>query len=107
MASGYWLYQLLVVFTHSLSIHFPFSSTLSLSSAFVHYIYHISPFLHSQLTRDERSDNEEEEEEETEDEGEEQHKLGNGLAVDEKEDKNGCFGCLSPPENICRSKTVY
>lgn len=65
----------------------------------------------AQLTRDERSDNEEEEEEEesstTEDEGAEQHKLGNGVAADEKEDKNGCFGCLSPPENIYRSKTVY
>lgn len=64
----------------------------------------------SQLTRDERSDNEEEEEEEsssTEDEVVGQHKLGNGLAVDEKGDKNGCFGCLSPPENMCQSKTVY
>lgn len=63
----------------------------------------------SQLTRDERSDNEEEEEEEsstTEDGGEEQHKLGNGSAVDE-EDKNSCFGCLSPPKNMCQAKTVY
>lgn len=64
----------------------------------------------SQLTRDERSDNEDEEEEEsslTEDGDEEHHKLANGLTVDEKEDKNGCFGCLSPRENICLSKTVY
>ncbi|XP_045929921.1 ceramide synthase 2-like [Micropterus dolomieu] len=69
----------------------------------------IRKFMFGTLTRDERSDNEEEVEEEsslTEDEAEEQHKLGNGSAVDEK-DKNGCFGCLSPPENICRSKTVY
>lgn len=62
----------------------------------------------SQLTRDERSDIEEEEESSsTEDEAEEQHKFGNGRAVDDKQDKNGCFGCLSPPEDICRSKTVY
>lgn len=62
------------------------------------------------MTRDERSENEEEEEEEsnaTEDEAAEEHKLGNGHAVHEKEDKNGCFGCLSPREDICRSKTVY
>lgn len=46
----------------------------------------------SQLTRDERSDNEEEEEESSlaEDESEEEHKLGNGLAVGE-EDKNSSF----------------
>lgn len=64
----------------------------------------------SQLTRDERSDNEEEEEEDSslsEDEGQEQHKVGNGLTVDQKEGKKSCFGCLSPPENICQSKTVY
>lgn len=63
----------------------------------------------SQLTRDERSDNEEEEEEEsslTEDEAEEQHKLGKGRVVDGK-DKNGCFGRLPPPEDICCLKTVY
>ncbi|XP_051235995.1 ceramide synthase 2 isoform X2 [Dicentrarchus labrax] len=69
----------------------------------------IRKFVTGTLIKDERSDNEEEEEEEsslTED-SEEQHKLSNGLAVDEKEDKNSCFGCLSPPENICRSKTVY
>ena len=62
------------------------------------------------MTGDERSENEEEEEGEssqTEDEGVGQHKLGNGHAVDEKEDKSGCFGCLSPPKDICRSKTVY
>lgn len=81
----------------------------SIKIALFLYIYCIFLLLKPQLTRDERSDNEEEEEEEsslTEDEAEEQHKLGNGSAVDEK-DKNGCFGCLSPPENICRSKTVY
>ncbi|XP_044045529.1 ceramide synthase 2 isoform X2 [Siniperca chuatsi] len=66
----------------------------------------IRKFLFGTLTRDERSDNEEEESSPTEDEGEEQHKLGNGLVVDEKEDKNGCFRCLSPPENLCWSKTV-
>lgn len=61
----------------------------------------------SQLTRDERSDHEEEEESSTtEDEAEKKHKLGNGEAVHMKTDKNGCFGCLSPPEDICRSKTV-
>lgn len=60
----------------------------------------------SQLQGDERSENEEEEEEEnstTEDEGSKQH---NGLAVNGKK-KNGCFGCLSPPEDLSRSKTVY
>lgn len=65
----------------------------------------VSLFLMSQLTRDERSDNDEEEEEEsslTDDEGAEQHKLGNGLAVDEK-NKNGY---LSPPENFSWPKTV-
>ncbi|XP_074479818.1 ceramide synthase 2 [Sebastes fasciatus] len=71
----------------------------------------IRKFIFGTLTRDERSDNEEEEEEEessqSEDESEEQHKLGNGLELREKEDKNGSFGCLSPPETIFRSKTVY
>uniref|UniRef100_A0A8D3AVY5 Ceramide synthase 3a n=1 Tax=Scophthalmus maximus TaxID=52904 RepID=A0A8D3AVY5_SCOMX len=70
----------------------------------------IRKFMFSKMTRDERSENEEEEEEEsnaTEDEAAEEHKLGNGHAVHEKEDKNGCFGCLSPREDICRSKTVY
>ncbi|XP_034536519.1 ceramide synthase 2 [Notolabrus celidotus] len=65
-------------------------------------------FIFGTLTRDERSDDEEEDEEESlpsENESEEQHKLGNGSAVDEKEDKNG-FSSLSPPETICRSKTV-
>ncbi|CAJ1048544.1 ceramide synthase 2 [Xyrichtys novacula] len=65
-------------------------------------------FIFGTLTRDERSDVEEEDEEDSvpsEDESEEQHKLGNGSAVDEKEDKNG-FSSLSPPENICWSKTV-
>lgn len=59
----------------------------------------------SQLTRDERSDNDVEEEEEstsTEDEGAEKHKLGNGLAVDEK-NKNGY---LSPQEYFSQPKTV-
>lgn len=69
----------------------------------------IRKFMFGNLTRDERSDNEEEEEEEssmTEDEGEQQqHQLVGGL-VDEEKDKNGCFGCLSPPENIHWSKTV-
>ncbi|KAG7220837.1 hypothetical protein INR49_031576 [Caranx melampygus] len=69
----------------------------------------IRKFIFGTLTRDERSDNEEEEDESsmTEDEGAEQHKLRNGLAADEREEKNGCFGRLSPPKNICRSKTVY
>ncbi|XP_060924226.1 ceramide synthase 2 [Limanda limanda] len=72
----------------------------------------VRKFIFGTMTGDERSENEEEEEEEdgessqTEDEGVGQHKLGNGHAVDEK-DKSGCFGCLSPPEVICRSKTVY
>nr|XP_020487117.1 ceramide synthase 2-like [Labrus bergylta] len=69
----------------------------------------IKKFIFGTLTRDERSDGEDEEEEESfpsEDEGEGQHKLGNGRAMDEKEDKNGCFESLSPPENICWSKTV-
>lgn len=60
----------------------------------------------SQLTRDERSDHEDEEEDErstTEEEAEKKHKVGNGLA---ELDKSGCFGCLSPPEELCRSKTV-
>ncbi|XP_031148557.1 ceramide synthase 2 isoform X2 [Sander lucioperca] len=68
----------------------------------------IRKFMFGTLTRDERSDNEEEEEEEsslTEDECKDQHKLGNGLAVGEKRDKRNGFQCLSPPENICRSKT--
>ncbi|XP_069567578.1 ceramide synthase 2 [Brachyistius frenatus] len=70
----------------------------------------IKKFMFGTLTRDERSDNEEEEGEEsssTEDEGERRHKLVKGPAADGKDDKNGCFGCLSPPENICWSKTVY
>ncbi|XP_053741695.1 ceramide synthase 2 [Synchiropus splendidus] len=65
-------------------------------------------FLFGNLTRDERSDNEEEEEDDgslTEDGDEDQHKLGNGVSVDEK-DKNGCLGRLSMPENLCLSKTV-
>ncbi|KAK5874608.1 hypothetical protein PBY51_019542 [Eleginops maclovinus] len=69
----------------------------------------IKKFMFGNLTRDERSDFEEEEEEEssqTEDEGEHQHKLGNGFATGEKEEKNRGFGCISPPENMCRSKTV-
>ncbi|XP_062299415.1 ceramide synthase 2 [Scomber scombrus] len=74
----------------------------------------IRKFVFGTLTGDERSDNEEEEEEEeenesesslTEDEGKGQHKLGNGLAFDEKEEQNGCLGCLSPPEHICQPKT--
>lgn len=63
----------------------------------------------SQLTRDERSDHEDEEEDEistTEEEAEKNHKVGNGLAVHTELDKSGCFGCLSPPEDLCRSKTV-
>lgn len=64
-------------------------------------------FMFGTLTRDERSDYEEEDEEESApsgDEGEEQHKLSNGSAVDERE-KNG-FSSLSPPENVCLSKTL-
>lgn len=70
----------------------------------------IKKFMFGTLTRDERSDNEEEEGEDsspTEDEGEQQNKPVNGLSVDEKDDRNSSFGCLSPPENICWSKTVY
>ncbi|KAF7656716.1 hypothetical protein LDENG_00037220, partial [Lucifuga dentata] len=73
----------------------------------------IRKFLFGTLTRDERSDNEEEEEEEEEEEGSsaeeegEEHKNSNGVTAEEKEDKNGCFDCLSPPENMFRSKTVY
>ncbi|XP_026234480.1 ceramide synthase 2 [Anabas testudineus] len=65
----------------------------------------IRKFMFGTLTRDERSDNDVEEEEEstsTEDEGAEKHKLGNGLAVDEK-NKNGY---LSPQEYFSRPKTV-
>ncbi|KAK1890815.1 Ceramide synthase 2 [Dissostichus eleginoides] len=75
-------------------------------------LHMIKKFMFGNLTRDERSDfeeNEEDEEEEsslTEDEGEQQHKLGNGFSVSETEEKNGGFGCMSPPENMCRSKTV-
>lgn len=67
----------------------------------------------SQMTRDERSDHEEEEEDESsmteaeaEAEAEKNHKVGNGLAVHTDMDKSGCFGCLSPSEDLCRSKTV-
>lgn len=63
----------------------------------------------SQLTRDERSDHEDEEEDEistTEEEAENNYKVGNGLAVHTALDKSGCFGRLSPPEDLCRSKTV-
>lgn len=75
--------------------------------SFVFFWICISLWLVSQLTRDERSDHEEEEESSTtEDEAEKKHKLGNGQAAHMKTDKNGCFGCLSPPEDICRSKTV-
>ncbi|KAG7482719.1 ceramide synthase 3 [Solea senegalensis] len=67
----------------------------------------IRKFMFGNLIRDERSENEEEEDEDnsstTDDEG--QHKLSNGHAVDKE--KNGCFGRLSPPEDISRSKTVY
>lgn len=67
----------------------------------------VRKFITGSLTRDERSDHEEEEESSTtEDEAEKKHKLGNGQAAHMKTDKNGCFGCLSPPEDICRSKTV-
>lgn len=94
---------LFLLSTHCLSpifLSFPFFP----STSFL-YIYVISLFLMSQLTRDERSDNDEEEEEESsskEDEGAEQQKLGNGLAVDE--DKNGYS---SPLENFSRPKTVH
>ncbi|CAN9506915.1 unnamed protein product [Ophioblennius macclurei] len=70
----------------------------------------IKKFMFGNLKRDERSDNEEDEGEDdslTEEEVEQPHKLTNGSAVDEKEDKNGCFGHLSPPEDLCWSKTVY
>ncbi|XP_032392464.1 ceramide synthase 2 isoform X2 [Etheostoma spectabile] len=70
----------------------------------------IRKFMFGTLTRDERSDIEDEEDEEsslTEDECKDQHKLANGLAVGEKKDKRNGFRCLSPPENNCRSKTVY
>lgn len=56
-------------------------------STFFVYIHCVCLFRMSQLTRDERSDNDEEDEEGsslTDDEGAQQHKLGNGLAVDEK-----------------------
>lgn len=60
-----------------------------------------------QLTGDERSDHEEEEESSTtEEEAEKNHKVANGLALQTEMDKSGCFGCLSPPEDLCRSKTV-
>ncbi|XP_028257241.1 ceramide synthase 2 [Parambassis ranga] len=71
----------------------------------------IRKFIFGTLTRDERSENEEEDDEnssQTEDEGaQQQHKHANGLAAGEKDDKNGCFGHLSPPKNMCRSKTVH
>lgn len=66
----------------------------------------IKKFMFGNLKQDERSDNEEEESSLTEEEVEEKHKFENGSALDEK-DKNGCFGHLSPPENLCWSKTVY
>ncbi|KAM4602650.1 ceramide synthase 2 [Polymixia lowei] len=68
----------------------------------------VRKFLFGTLTSDERSDNEEEDEEENSsiEEEDEQNKLGNGLGVNEKEGKNGCFGHLSLSENICQSKTV-
>ncbi|XP_041865041.1 ceramide synthase 2 [Melanotaenia boesemani] len=59
------------------------------------------------LTKDERSDNDDDEGQETsptEDEVQ-QHQPVNGLAADKKDGKNGFFG-LSPPENVCQSKTV-
>jgi len=62
----------------------------------------------SKLTQDERSDNNEEDGQEsspTEDEVVQQHKPVSGLAIDENDDKNGYFG-LSPPENVCWSKTM-
>ncbi|KAK5936064.1 hypothetical protein CgunFtcFv8_021365 [Champsocephalus gunnari] len=75
-------------------------------------LHMIKKFMFGNLTRDERSDFEEEEEEEevesslTEDEGEQQHKLGNGCSASETEEKNGGSGCMSPPENMHRSRPV-
>ncbi|XP_075867683.1 ceramide synthase 2 isoform X2 [Nelusetta ayraudi] len=71
----------------------------------------VRKFMSGNMTRDERSDHEEEEEDESstteaEAEAEKNHKVGNGLAVHTEMDKSGCFGCLSPPEDLCRSKTV-
>lgn len=62
-----------------------------------------------QLTKDERSDNEEEDGDEsssTQDEVEQRHKPAGSLVADKKYDKNGGSRSLSPPENICWSKTV-
>lgn len=81
----------------------PLNICISASLLFSFFFF---SFFTSQLTRDERSDNEDEEEdEENEDEAEAQHKVVSGLEFDEKEDQNGCLGCLSPPEHICQPKT--
>ncbi|XP_030580065.1 ceramide synthase 2 [Archocentrus centrarchus] len=69
----------------------------------------IRKFIFGTLTKDERSENEEEEGDEsssTQDEGEQKHKPANRQGAVKKEDKNGGPGCLSPPENICWSKTA-
>ncbi|XP_005945782.1 ceramide synthase 2 [Haplochromis burtoni] len=69
----------------------------------------IRKFMFGTLTKDERSDNEEEDGDEsssTQDEVEQRHKPAGSLVADKKCDKNGGSRSLSPPENICWSKTV-
>nr|XP_004568752.1 ceramide synthase 3 [Maylandia zebra]XP_004568753.1 ceramide synthase 3 [Maylandia zebra] len=69
----------------------------------------IRKFMFGTLTKDERSDNEEEDGDEsssTQDEVEQRHKPAGSLVADKKYDKNGGSRSLSPPENICWSKTV-
>ncbi|CAI5671972.1 ceramide synthase 2 isoform X1 [Oreochromis niloticus] len=68
----------------------------------------IRKFMFGTLTKDERSDNEEEDGDEsssTQDEVEQRHKPAGPLVAD-KYDENGGTRSLSPPENICWSKTV-
>ncbi|KAM9317835.1 ceramide synthase 2 [Pholidichthys leucotaenia] len=70
----------------------------------------IRKFFLGTLTKDERSDNEDEDGDGsslTEGDGAQPPKPINGLAVDEKEEKNGGFGHVPPPENLCWSKSVY
>ncbi|XP_006804259.1 ceramide synthase 2 [Neolamprologus brichardi] len=69
----------------------------------------IRKFMFGTLTKDERSDNDEEDGDEsssTQDEVEQRHKPGGSLVADKKYDKNRGSRSLSPPENICWSKTV-
>ncbi|XP_028297296.1 ceramide synthase 2 [Gouania willdenowi] len=66
----------------------------------------VKKFMFGTLTRDERSDHEEEGEDSSQSEDDSTQKLTNGQAHSEKDDKNGCLGCLAPPENLCWSKTV-